>query len=325
MEKQNLKNKAYQNLSDTPQMAEGVTFFGAMRAFFNKPKTSVPPKELPSVKTDLKNYHSVKPSIFWFGHSSYLIHCDGLNILVDPVFSGYASPVSFYLKAFSGADVYKAGDMPPIDCIILSHNHYDHLDTGTLKLLSGQTKSFIIPVGVSRDLRGLGIDPQRITELDWWQGAGLSSSIKITSTPARHFSGRGLKRNRSLWSSYVLELNGYKIFIGGDSGYDGHFKEIGGRFGPFDIAILECGQYNKMWPYIHSFPEELIDEARDLQAKVILPVHWGKFSLSMHEWDEPIKRFVEAAEKAHVAYATPLIGEPVILDEYYPRRQWWAE
>jgi L-ascorbate metabolism protein UlaG (beta-lactamase superfamily) len=321
--KNKIERKIFKNLSPTPQVAEGYTMLSAIRAFLKRPKTTVPSAPLPAVRTDLRSYHSTRPSIIWFGHSSYLVHAGGVNILVDPVFSGYASPVSFYMKAFKGADIYKPDDMPQIDCIILTHNHYDHLDTGTLKLLAAKTKAYIMPAGVSRDLRKLNIGQERITEMDWWEGIDLRPGIRLTATPARHFSGRGLKRDRSLWSSYVLEIGGYKIFIGGDSGYDSHFKEIGNRFGPFDIALLECGQYNVIWPFIHSMPEELITEGADLKAKVIMPVHWAKFALATHEWNEPAARFVAAAEKAGVAYSIPVIGEPVVLDERYPKSRWW--
>jgi L-ascorbate metabolism protein UlaG (beta-lactamase superfamily) len=315
----------FENLSFTPQLAEGHTLFSAFRAFFSKPKTTVPGSVLPSVKTDLKTYYSKKPSLTWFGHSSYLIHCDGINILVDPVLSGYASPFSFTIKAFKGTDIYKPADMPPVDWLILTHNHYDHLDIHALQQLAGKTKAYILPSGVSGNLESLHIKPDQLTELGWWQSTALAPGMTITSTPARHFSGRGIRRNGTLWSSYFIAIDGYKIFIGGDSGYDDHFKEIGNRFGPFDLAVLECGQYNTMWPYIHSMPEELVPEAIELKAKVVMPVHWGKFSLAMHDWKEPVTRFIHAADKAGLAYTTPLIGEPVIIDEYYPRSKLWEE
>lgn len=320
------KNRTvFENLSDTPQLAEGFTLFSALKAFFSKPKTTVPASALPAVKTDLKSYYSKKPSVIWFGHSSYFIHCDGINILVDPVLSGYASPVRFYIKAFKGTDIYKPADMPPVDWLVLTHNHYDHLDIHALKQLAGSTKAYVVPTGVGQNLKPLHIAPAKLTELGWWQGTELAPGITITSTPARHFSGRSLRRNGSLWTSYVLDIKGYKIFIGGDSGYDTHFKEIGDRFGPFDLALLECGQYNAMWPFIHSMPEELVPEAADLQAKVIMPVHWGKFSLAMHDWKEPVERFVQAAKQAGIAYTTPRIGEPVIVDEHYPAAEWWKD
>jgi L-ascorbate metabolism protein UlaG (beta-lactamase superfamily) len=322
-EKNKTEPKIFKNLSPTPQVGEGYTMLSAIKAYFRRPKTTVPPTPLPVVKTDLKTYHSTKPSIIWFGHSSYLIHAGGVNILVDPVFSEYASPVGVFVKAFKGTNIYKPDDMPQIDWVILTHDHHDHLDTRTLKLLGSKAKAYIMPTRVSGALRGLNISQEQVTEMSWWEGIDLHPGIRLTATPARHFSGRGLKRDRSLWASYVLEINGYKIFIGGDSGYDSHFKEIGNRFGPFDIALLECGQYNVIWPYIHSMPEELIPEGAELKAKVIMPVHWAKFSLATHEWNDPIIRFVAAAEKAGVPYTTPMMGEPVVLDEHYPKSSWW--
>jgi L-ascorbate metabolism protein UlaG (beta-lactamase superfamily) len=315
--------KVFENLSHTPQFGEGYNMLHVLKAMLRKPPDIIPPGELPAVRTDLKQYVSQKPAVIWFGHSSYLIHYNGFNILVDPVLSGSASPLRFQFRAFKGADLYKPADMPPIDCLILTHNHYDHLDYRALRQLQQQTKAFVMPLHVGRSLAGLHIPPERIRELNWWQGIRLTEQIQITATPARHFSGRGLRRNGSLWASYVLQLGAYQIFIGGDSGYDHHFKEIGQRFGPFDLALLECGQYNVMWPYIHSMPEELVTEGQELGARVVMPVHWGKFALSNHAWQEPVQRFVAAAEQAGMAYTTPMIGEPVVLDGHFPKEKWW--
>jgi len=316
----------FQNLSETPQLAEGYSMLGVMKDFlFSRSSATVPPVRLPYINTDLKSYYSKAPSIVWFGHSSYLIHVDGVNILVDPVFSGYASPVRFYIKAFAGADNYKPGDMPDIDALIITHNHYDHLDIGCVRALASKTRSIYTPAGVSRSIRGAGLQQSMLTELDWWEQTNINEQVQLIATPARHFSGRGLKRNQSLWASFVLLVGNYRIFMGSDSGYDEHFKEIGNEYGPFDMALLECGQYNNAWPYIHSMPEELITEGADLKAKVIMPVHWGKFALALHEWDEPIRRFVKAADEANVAYTTPMIGQPVVLDEQYPIEKWWEQ
>jgi L-ascorbate metabolism protein UlaG (beta-lactamase superfamily) len=321
MNKSHHLKDSFQNLSFTPQLAEGYSMLKVMKDFFSRPKTVIPSATLPSVKTDLKTYHTKTPSITWFGHSSYLVHCNGINVLVDPVFSGHASPFSWYLKAFNGSDVYKPADMPPIDIMIITHNHYDHLDTATIKALAPVTKQFITPLGVGKYLTG--VNKPSVTELDWWQSVTITPNIQLTATPARHFSGRGLKRNESLWASFVLMIDGYRIFIGSDSGYDDHFKQIGKQYGPFDLAVLECGQYNEAWPYIHSMPEELITEGKDLDAKVLIPVHWGKFALALHSWDEPIRRFRVAAEKAGINYTTPMIGQPVVLDHNYPKETWW--
>lgn len=320
---QHLKG-AFRNLSDTPQLAEGVSMLSVMKDFFFKSRVVAPPSAVPVRKTDLRNYYSEKPSVIWFGHSSYLIHCQGINILVDPVFSGHASPFRFYIRAFDGSDLYKAPDMPHIDAMIITHNHYDHLDKATIRALSARTGRFIMPLGVSRDLKGMKIGLDRVRELDWWEGEEVQPGVRVTATPARHFSGRGLRRNGSLWASFVLDLKGYRIFVGSDSGYDQHFKAIGDEFGPFDLAILECGQYNAAWPYIHSMPEELIREGAELGAKVIMPVHWGKFALAFHQWDEPVTRFVDAARKAQSEYTTPMIGEPVVIGEHHPKEEWWS-
>jgi L-ascorbate metabolism protein UlaG (beta-lactamase superfamily) len=318
-----MMRKPFRNLTKTRQFAEGVTIFDVVRASMRRPKDLRPPNTLPSVKTDLKSFYSESPAVIWFGHSSYLIHADGLNFLIDPVFSGNASPFSFMIKAFGGSDVYKTTDMPPIDCLILTHNHYDHLDRKALKTLAVSIERMIIPVGVSLDLKGITFDRKKLTEVNWWDTVHLENEITLTSTPARHFSGRGLIRNRSLWTSYVLKLREHSIFIGGDSGYESHFREIGKRFGPFDLALLECGQYNKMWPYIHSTPEEAVTEAIELGARVAMPVHWGKFALSNHSWNEPVKRFVAEAKKQAIQYTTPKIGEPVVLGKRHPKTEWW--
>jgi len=320
----NYYNGAFQNLQTTPQLAEGISMLNLMGKFFlSRPTNTKPATVIPSIKTDLQKYYSKGPSIIWFGHSSYLIHYNGFNILVDPVLSGYASPFSFYLKAFKGADADKPLDMPEVDMMIITHNHYDHLDKNAIKSLSAKTKSFYMPLGVKENIASFVTKNQPVVEMDWWQTNRVNDQIKLTATPARHFSGRGLKRNQSLWSSFVLEINGYSIFIGSDSGYGEHFKEIGKQFRSFDIAILECGQYNAAWPFIHSMPEELIHEGKELNAKVIMPVHWAKFSLALHDWDEPIKRFVAAAEATGTPYTAPMIGQPVVLDEFYPKQAWW--
>jgi L-ascorbate metabolism protein UlaG (beta-lactamase superfamily) len=318
----NYRDGSFQNLSPTPVQAENASFFGMMLDFFNKSKNTTPQDSIPSVKSDLRTFPAEKPTLFWFGHSSYLIKTNGKNILVDPVFSGYAAPVSFMVKAFKGANNYTVSDLPEIDMLVISHDHYDHLDHETITALKDKVKHFFVPLGVGAHLENWGIDSTKITELDWWEAATFEN-LKLTATPARHFSGRGLSRGKSLWASYVLETPEHKIYIGGDSGYDSHFKAIGDKFGPMDLAILETGQYNKNWPYIHMMPEQTVKAAQDLQAKVLFPVHLGKFALALHDWDEPLHRVVRSAEENQVKITTPMIGEPVVLGENYPASHWW--
>ena len=317
----NYRKGSFQNLSETPVMAKDSSWLKVIKDSLNRPKAVRPSVPLPSVKTDLRNLHSENPEIIWFGHSSYLIHIRGKNILVDPVFSGHASPLPFLIRAFDGTEIYTPNDLPPIDLMILTHNHYDHLDAGTLALLRDKTLAWCMPLGVSASIQKL--HATAVTELDWWETAQITKDIEITATPARHFSGRGLKRGGSLWCSFVLNIFGYTLYIGGDSGYDTHFKAIGKKFGEFDLAVLECGQYNTSWPLIHMMPEETIQASIDLQAKWLLPVHWGKFSLANHPWNEPVARAVKKAAELNVRITTPMIGEPVIINNYYPGKVWW--
>ncbi|MCX6316369.1 MAG: MBL fold metallo-hydrolase [Bacteroidetes bacterium] len=319
----NYKNGAFQNLSPTVMKPEGVSYWKMTREFFKKHPDTEPPKKIPVVKTDLSKLKGDGPVIVWFDHSSYLLRIAGRNFLIDPVFSGNAAPLSFMVKAFPGSNEYKAEDMPAIDYLVLTHDHYDHLDFKTVRKLRTQVKKVICSLGVSAHIKYWGYKGEIITELDWWQSLQPEPGITITAAPARHFSGRGIKRAQSLWSSFIVKTNTHTIYLGGDSGYDTHFKTIGQKFGPFDLAILECGQYNVMWPLIHMMPEETAQAARDLKAKMLLPVHWGKFRLSMHRWNEPIRRVLEAAAELDQPIVHPKIGQPVYLDEPFKGEQWW--
>ncbi len=320
---ENYRNGSFQNLSVTPVSKEGVSIFRMMYDFINKPSTTVPSKPVPSIKTNLKNLQADVPVFVWFGHSSYLLFINGKTILVDPVMSGNASPVAFFGKAFPGADAYTPEDLPPIDVLILSHDHYDHLDFNTILKLREKTKYFCTSLGVGSHLEKWGVETDKIVELDWWETAVIDG-LEIIACPARHFSGRGISRGNTLWSSFVLNSNDTSIYLGGDSGYDTHFKDIGEKYGPFDLAILECGQYNENWPYIHMMPEQTVQAAIDLDARFLVPVHWGKFSLALHPWTEPIERITAEAERKEISMLTPMIGEPVRLGIDFPDKKWWG-
>lgn len=313
----------FRNPVPTDVTLKDTSFFGMLREYRNRSKDTAPPVPLPSQRTDLRSLPSDAPVIVWFGHSSYLIKVKGYHILVDPVFSGHASPFSFFAKAFPGTDVYDVHDLPEIDLVILTHDHYDHLDYKTIRKLIPGARLFCTSLGVSSHLNYWGVSPEKIFELDWWQSKTIGPEITLTATPARHFSGRGIRRGLTFWSSFVLNIYGFSIFLGGDSGYEQHFKAIGDQYGPFDLAILEAGQYGKNWPYIHMLPEETVSAAKDLGAKVLLPVHWAKFTLALHPWNEPIRRVVKAAADNGVRVTTPMIGEPVILNTSYPQEVWW--
>ncbi len=313
----------FQNMEPTSVLKKGVTIIKLFRDFFNKPKTLTPDKEIPFVKIDLQNLHFDKPTVIWFGHSSYLIHSNGINILVDPVFSGHASPFRFFGKSFPGTNHYQVVDFPLIDILIITHDHYDHLDFETISAIHPKVKKIITSLGVGSHLEYWGIEKSKIIELDWWESEIILPGIEFTATPARHFSGRGITRAKTAWSSFVLKIDDRQIFIGGDSGYDGQFKVIGDKFGEFDLAILECGQYGVNWPNIHMLPEETVKAAGELYAKMLLPVHWAKFALSIHPWNEPPKRLMAAAVKEHQPFVIPMIGEVYTIGDDYAQTIWW--
>jgi len=320
----NYKKAGFENISETPVMAKEVSFLKTARDYYNKPKTTAPGFTLPSVKTDLKNITSAEPFIVWFGHSSYFIRISNKNFLIDPVFSGNAAPVSCMVNAFAGSNTYTTVDFPPIDFLIITHDHYDHMDYKTIVKLKPQINKVCCSLGVGSHLQYWGFDEKIITEIDWWQTEKIDANITLTATAARHFSGRGVRRGKTLWSSFILKTKEYNLFLGGDSGYDTHFKKIGENYGPFDIAVLEAGQYNASWPHIHMMPEETVQAAVDLKAKILLPVHWGKFVLALHPWDEPVNRVLAKAAELNVKVTTPMIGEPVVLNVSYPNKQWWV-
>jgi hypothetical protein len=229
----------FHNLSPTPQLTEGANFFSVLRDFlFNKTAERVPPAPLPSVKTDLKHLDPDKNLLVWFGHSSYFIQIDGKKILVDPVFSGNASPLSFTTKSFKGTDVYNVADMPDIDYLFITHDHWDHLDYKTVLTLKPKVKKVITSLGAGAHLESWGYNKSLIEEMDWNDQIIPGKGFLVNAVTARHFSGRGFKRNATLWSSFVLTTPSKKILIGGDSGYDSHFIRIGKEFGPFDLVML---------------------------------------------------------------------------------------
>jgi L-ascorbate metabolism protein UlaG (beta-lactamase superfamily) len=320
----NYKDDQFRNIHFTPQLAEGVSMFTVMRKFFfGKSKHNKPPNILPSKKTDLLNLDPGNNSLVWFGHSSYFIQIDGKKILVDPVFSGAASPVSFTTKSFPGSDVYTTDDLPEIDYLFLSHDHWDHLDYKTVMKLKQKVKQVITGLGTAAHLEYWGYDKNMIVEKDWNEEIILDKGFILHITPGRHFAGRTFTRNKAIWLSFVLQTPSMKLFLGGDSGYDTHFAGIGNQYGPFDLAILECGQYNPYWKYIHMMPEETVQAGIDLKARKILPVHWAKFSLSIHDWDEPIKRITAEAAKKNMLLIHPMIGEQVDLNDLTTFSKWW--
>ncbi|WP_143306386.1 MBL fold metallo-hydrolase [Chitinophaga vietnamensis] len=322
----NFRHNRFQNLIPTDTYIKGTNFFSLIYLYLKKHQSRKPAYPILRVREDLATHGHHDPEITWFGHSSYLISVNGRHVLVDPVFSNnlFFFPL-LRIREFAGTDSINIDDLPSIDVVIITHDHQDHLDLNTIKRLAKSGPSFYMPLGVGAYLERLKIPPGRIIELDWWEKAVHSPEIKLTATPARHNSGRGLTNNKTLWASFVLEIHGYKIFVGGDSGYANHFKEIGKQFGSFDLAALECGQYGNNWPDIHMSPEQMAMAAADLKSKILLPVHWGRFSLALHPWQEPILRLEKALQYTVIKILHPVIGKRTPISGQLPTNKWWLQ
>lgn len=303
----------FRNLHETPLLTSDKSRFRIMLDFLFKKKEDLRPEtELPTMRTDLRKLSRSENMLVWFGHSSYLFQIDGQRFLVDPVFRK-ASPVSLVNKPFKGTDIYKPENMPAVDYLIISHDHWDHLDYNTVMELKNRIGKVICPLGVGEHFEYWGFAKERIIELDWNEDYALDNSFTIHCLPARHFSGRGLTSNQSLWASFMVKSPSQNIYIGGDGGYDTHFSEIGKRFPSIDIAIIENGQYDKNWQYIHLMPQYLVQAIRDLGAKKVLTVHHSKYALANHRWDEPLMNAKKAADSLNVLL--PVLGEIIMLDD----------
>jgi len=305
----NYKNGQFQNEVPTTVMTGDKNGFQTMWEFLTEKREDLKPTEpIPSVKTDLNNLPEDKDFIVWFGHSSYLLQVNGTRILVDPVLVS-GSPVKFFNKPYPGTDIYKPNDIPEVDFLIISHDHWDHLDYDTLKEIRSKVKNIVVPLGVGSHLEYWNFPVNKITELDWYKDTEING-IKFYCLPARHFSGRSFFRNKTLWASFVVEFgNGKKVYIGGDSGYGPHFKYIGEHFPNIDLAILENGQYNQDWNQIHTMPEELTKEMQELNAKEYVTVHHSKYTLSKHSWDDPLKAELQAAKDSNKNLLVLTIGK----------------
>ncbi|WP_426492079.1 MBL fold metallo-hydrolase [Hymenobacter sp. 102] len=320
----NYRGGRFENLGGVRFSPREAPMGQMLRDFLRRPRTVTPSRPVPTVATSLHQPATAAPTIIWFGHSSYLIQARGLNILVDPVLSGAASPVPFAVRAYPGADAYQVTHLPPIDVLVLTHDHYDHLDYATVRALQPRVRHVVTSLGVGSHLRAWGYAPEQLTELNWHETATPVPGVQLTATPAQHMSGRSLKPQRTLWASFVLQLDAYRLFLGGDSGYGPHFRAIGEQYGPFDVALLENGQYNLSWHAIHCLPEETVLAARELGARLLLPVHWAKFTLAYHPWNEPVQRVLAAADAAGLPVTVPRIGEPYTLGAAPLREAWWA-
>ncbi|SFC91293.1 L-ascorbate metabolism protein UlaG, beta-lactamase superfamily [Bacillus sp. OV322] len=266
------------------------------------------------------------PRVTWFGHSAFYLEMEGKRLLFDPMFGSRPSPVSWAgTKRYTRSFPVQPDDFVELDAIIISHDHYDHLDYLSIRQLKDKTPRLIVPMGVRQHLIKWGVPSEKITEHNWWDELKLDG-LTLACTPARHFSGRGLfNRDSTLWCSWVIAGRETKVFYSGDSGYGPHFKEIGEKYGPFHLTLLECGQYDERWSAIHMMPEQTVQAHLDLGGNLLIPVHWGAFTLAFHSWTDPAERVTKAARKHQIDISTPRIGETVLFASgQYPNTSWWG-
>ncbi len=305
------KDGKFLNMEPT-QMMTGESMGKVLKKFIAGVKDDKPQEPIESIIFNKEAFLKKDSGITytWFGHSTVLFNINSKIIVTDPVFSKAASPVPIFNKAFDFVNNYNVDVLPDIDVVLITHDHYDHLDYRTIQHIDSKTKKFIVPLGVNAHLLRWGISKDKIEVVDWYEFIEIDSTLKFISTPARHFSGRGTKdRDKTQWCSWVIQSGEQSIFFGGDSGYGKHFKEIGSKYGPFALTCIECGQYNENWSQIHAMPEQSVDAHIDLKGDLFLPIHWSKFKLSIHPWKEPIERAKSASEAKGVKIELPVIGE----------------
>jgi len=315
----------FRNLVETPVLLEGVGMASIIAGNLTQKVADLrPATPLPTVKTDLKALDPRQDAVVWLGHSSFFIIFAGRRILLDPVLSPYAAPVSFSTQAFAGTSRYTPDDLPPIDVLLITHDHWDHLDYPTLSALRDKVGQVFVPLGVGAHLARWGYADAQVHEADWYDSLPLDSTTRLHLIPARHYSGRLLTRNQTLWGGFVFESATRRLLFSGDTGYGPHFKELAGRFGSFDLVALDMGQYDPRWPYIHMTPEEAAQAAEDLRARVLLPAHVGRFTIARHAWYEPFDRILAASRQHPSQLLTPMIGQALVLDAPTPAfAPWW--
>ncbi len=314
----------FQNSMPTPRMADDAGFLRTLAEYVLTPRPYAAPEHpLPTVKPDLASLPPEADLVIWLGHSSFFLQLGGKRILIDPVLSGSGGPVSLSTRAFPGSDVLTPGELPDIDFLLITHDHWDHLDHETLKALRPRIANVVCGLGNGAHLRRWNFEPSRIHEGDWGQ-AFRFGPLTVRLTEARHYSGRGFTTHRALWCGFILETPERRLFFSGDSGYGPHFSRIGTEHGPFDLALLECGQYDRRWPFIHMKPEETAQAAEDLRAQALFPAHNGKFCIAYHGWREPLERVSAASTGRPFRLVTPRIGEAFApWDGVTPSTRWW--
>lgn len=293
---------------------------------FNKPANTRPDRVVPMLTVTREAVLGAPDNSVWrLGHSSLLFKLNNKLWLTDPVFSERSSPVQWYGPQRFDAPPIAVDELPPLEGVIISHNHYDHLDHATIMALQGRVKHFLAPLGVGATLIEWGVPASKVQEFDWWDGTTIGG-VRFVATPAQHFSGRGLAdADRTLWSSWVIAGQNFKLFFSGDSGYFDGFREIGKRYGPFDMAFIETGAYDKRWEYVHMLPDQVLKAFTDLDGKWLFPIHNGTFDLAMHAWNDPMEQITDLAAANGLSLSTPLMGERMSLSAPTTGSRWWQQ
>lgn len=272
--------------------------------------------------TQILNAKDNELKVTWIGHSSQIINLDGKIILADPIFdetTAFMGP-----SRYNGPVPLRINELPEIDLVVISHNHYDHLNAMTIEEIYPKVNLFIVPLMVGAQLESIGVPREKIIELDWWDEISPFEDFLVALTPTQHFSGRSLfDRDETLWGSFVIKGQYHNIYFSGDSGYFEGFKEIGDKYGPFDYTFMECGAYNERWAFVHMFPEETVQAHIDLKGKILQPMHWGTFDLALHAWYDPMIRVAKAADSLGVQLSTPIVGSTIKVDEKLKTDRWW--
>jgi len=313
-----------------PSGRSSLGFVGTLRVFwrlmFNKPRDATPSAPIPVLPLSRQALlDSPDDSLWRLGHSTLLLKLNGHFWLTDPVFSERASPVGFLGPRRFHAPPLSIDDLPPLTGVIISHDHYDHLDRAAVRALAPKVEHFVTALGVGDRLQGWGVPAAKIQQLDWWQETRVQG-VRIVATPGQHFSGRGLSdANRTLWASWVIDSGSSRVFFSGDSGYFDGFARIGERFGPFDLTLIETGAYDADWADVHMQPEQSLQAHLDVRGKVLMPIHNGTFDLALHPWTEPFERIAALAQQQGAALATPRMGERVDIHAPAASRLWWRD
>jgi len=319
----NFRDSRFVNTVETGKSSlDFATTMRLLAQWFGEVQARAPQSELPVERLSEVAVSDGGAHVTWMGHSTLLIEVDGVTVLADPVFSDHASPYPWMPpKSYFPEMPITPEQIDSVDVVLISHDHYDHLDEKSIVALKDKARHFVVPLGVGAHLRHWGVEAARITELDWWQDTTIDG-VRLTATPTRHFSGRRMgSGNDTLWAGWVITGASANVFFGGDSGYLPGFKEIGERLGPFNLTLLECGAYNEHWANVHMMPEQTAQAHRDLRGRALLPIHWGRFDLALHDWDEPIQRLLAAGPDLTIVQ--PRIGQRFALADPLPKQAWW--